>query len=150
MCFQSPACQAVARDQIGVQCVGEFRARIGRVPLVIKSQAHSLPDKVQRLLRRSAIGQDRLTVQNLVQQIARLIAVDPLRQHLVNTCQLPGILIMQAVIVVVLASPRDQVTQNLLAVLRQREAFQKRAIGLRRARSGTKQQQRNERDPKHT
>ena len=142
--------QRFSCDQFLIEGRWQFRSRIWRIFAMIEPQPAFVSNEVECLLWRLVVSENGLAILNFIQQRSILVAFNPLCDHAINTVKLLRILIMQAVIIVVLARAGDEFLENLLAVLRQCEAFQKCAFSKCGVRQDHNRTNKNKRKSQHT
>ena len=131
--------QPLTGDRSRIQRGRQIRSLADRLSLVVELQVQLLPDVLQRPLRISGISQERLAVLDLADARRVIVPLDPVCQQLVHLLKLLGILIVQAVIIVVVLGPGDQLRQRDRPVACQREILDVSDLGSRGCRNANGQ-----------
>ncbi len=90
---------------------------------MVKGQAELIAEELDGFFRIIRIGEQCLTMENLLDTGCLPTPLDPAGHHRFHFLEPLRILSLQAVIIVVLVSPWDQLGQGSGAVVRQRKLF---------------------------
>ena len=119
----------LAGDHVLVQAGRQVGLLVQPLALVIELQAQPLADELQGFVRALGVGQQSLPILDLADARRVLEPIDPGGEQFVDLVELLGVLEVEAVVVIVVFGPRNQLLQRDRAVLGQGEILQVADLG---------------------
>jgi len=105
--------ERLAADQLRVESLGEIRFPAEDLALMIEFEAQSLANPLQSRVRFRFVLQQCLPIQNLVDPSRVVVPLDSRRQKLVGLVELLGVLVVDAVVVVIILGAGNQLFERL-------------------------------------